>query len=78
MINTEAWFKLAMAVVAAEFPDWEVLRAFGVFALHGERKGSSSTTLADFASDNLRNTSLERLAKVFGLDSKALQAQWWP
>ncbi len=74
----EAWYKLAMAVVATEFPDWEVLRAFGVFALHEERKGSGATIAADSASCALQVSFLQRLANIFGVDRNILQAQWWP
>lgn len=65
-----------MRVVETEFPDWEILRKFDVFALTEERKATASTEETDVAGVAARRASLEHLAKVFGVDHGALAAQY--
>lgn len=58
-----AWVRLVMASIAAEFPSWEVLNAFGAFNLK-------------FAKTPFVHDSLCRLANVFGLDAAKLQSEF--
>ncbi len=71
----QAWFHLAMAVVQAEFPDWELLRAFNIFELTKERKQTRNTQLADKEGDYAMWRFVQRLAHVFTVDPVTLSEQ---
>ncbi len=60
-----AWTHLAVAVVRAEFPDFEVVMSFDAFSLNEGRR----------CSDDVDNASVRRLAKAFGVSAEALAAQ---
>lgn len=64
MSRMASWVRLAIATVRAEFPDWEVMSAFGAFDLSLPSSASCITT------------SLSRLARVFSIDNDALQSQF--
>ena len=58
------WVRLSMETVHAEFPDWEVITAFGALSLKLDPRSS-------FIPD-----SLQRLAQTFAVDHSALTVQF--
>ena len=69
----QCWTRLAVSVVRAEFPSWELLYAFGLRDVSGRaaRQGSTDAEQQDF-----RQSSLARLATVFGVDLNTLTAEF--
>ena len=59
-----AWVRLCMDTVRAEFPDWEVITAFGALSL-------KICATNQFVTD-----SLQRLAQTFDVDPSALKSQY--
>ena len=59
-----AWVRLSMETVRAEFPDWEVITAFGALNLKINLRG------------NFITDSLTRLAQTFDVDPSALEVQF--
>jgi len=66
------WVKTAELVCAAEFPTYEVSSAYQVFNL----KGRDEMRAVDSQLSDATLTSLQRLAKVYGVDASELQAQY--
>lgn len=69
--HMQAWVRLAEAVVAAEFPDFEVFAAFSVFEVSEDRGRP-----APHQSTPTQTKMLHHLAQVFNLDRDKLQSQF--
>ena len=70
LTRMKCWVAVADQVRKAEFPTLEVMSAFSVFNLHGRR----DTVVGTLSSDD--QSSLKRLAKVYGLDKDKLMAEF--
>ena len=65
------WVHLTTCVIAAEFPTWDLLASFKVFALDGKKKVEAAAVLSDQSKDLLC-----RLAQVIGLRSTDLISEF--
>jgi hypothetical protein len=63
-----AWVRLTSATVRAEFPDWDVISAFNAFSLKVDPDSPKANAFIAKC--------LERLAKTFNVDSRALMLQF--
>ena len=70
LARLRCWVKLAVSVVQAEFPSWEILQAFSVFGL-SRKKNTAVSQLGTVQTENLR-----RLDTLCGVDHNALRAQF--
>jgi len=71
----KAWRALALEVVRAEWPEFQLLSSFSVFSLGVTRKSSASTSSTTSATDAVERTHVERLARFFKLDAAVLHEQ---
>lgn len=77
LCRLRCWVTLAVRVVQAEFPSWEILQSFGVFDLHrgdGVRRWDVDQAGADLKAVGTKQH-IDRLAQVFGVDPRALEIQ---
>ena len=67
-LNDQEWAAASENAVGTEFPSWDIVTSFEVFAL----KGAS----AEHQDRPDARTSLTKLAKVFGLRAETLQKEY--
>ena len=75
----EAWAAVVLEVMKTEFPDWELLAAFGVFQLADGPKSSLARMPTRSAPQSVGPWTRDRLgflARQFGVPSVQLEAEF--
>ena len=67
--------RVAISVVRAEFPQWEVIAAYGIFSLSSQRRASLNAILAEGTGEELFELSSRRLGHVFKVSVDSLRSQ---
>ncbi len=68
------WVDLAVEVVSAEFPSWELQQAFAIFSLAPEKRHVASRT-TDAIREH-RGQCIRRLAGCIGVPAEQLESEW--